>query len=773
MRRPLCIALLVFLAVYLTALSGRIGDRDGKEQTGVGKMWSGRRVLLAGCARSLYEPADGSQENMSFIIQNIQPLSDTGGGSGDEAVQLPQKEVFLIAKQKVLCRLQKGQSLPREGSGVTVRGVVRPFLEATNPGEFDAAAYYARQGVCFSLQDAQIVAQGERYDRLADFLYGCKRRTAALYYRLLGEADGSVASAMALGIKKGMDAGTKLLYQDAGIAHVLAISGLHITFIGMALWKFLEKCRLPKILAALCCVSVLVLYGKTVGMGISTKRALWMFALMLAAGLARRTPDTLTSLACAACILLVRNPAQISDSGFWLSFSAVAGAVLLVPVLQEEGIKRPGREEGRVLRGMRAVKKSVTASFGISLFMLPVLLSCFYKWNPWSVLANLIVLPLLGALLLCLFVLASAGLVFDLAAAAGLPFGAPVSVRVLRLLALPARGIFWAYREICRATVRLPGSGLRAGVPEPWQLLLFAAGVTALLLWGKKLPPKPRMACAVLLAAVFMVRLPGKLTVTMLDVGQGECVCVETAGHHVYLLDAGSSSQKNAGQYQIIPFLEYSGVRRLEGIFVSHWDADHVNALGQLLEWAKKGQVGIGGLYLPDTTMEDGGLEELLSLAQTYAVRVERIRAGQELRDGETVFRCLHPCAGKTYADRNGSSAVIRLEHGSFGALFTGDLEADGEAWLLETYGDGSLDCSLLDAGHHGAANATTEEFLEAVNPQAVLISCGRNNSYGHPDQKTLSRIAASGAAYYVTARDGAVTVRVDGKGMTVSRFGS
>lgn len=583
----------------------------------------------------------------------------------------------------------------------------------------------------------------------------------------MGEGDGSVASAMVLGIKKGMDAGTKLLYQDAGIAHVLAISGLHITFIGMALWKLLGKLGLPKILAASCCLGILLLYGRTVGMGISTKRALWMFGLALAAKLVRRTPDTLTSLACCACILLVRNPVQVLDSSFWLSFTAVAGAALLVPVLCEEGIHRPDREEGTIRKGIRGVKKSAVASFGISLFMLPVLLSCFYKWNPWSVLANLIVLPLLGVLLLWLFVLAAVGLLLEM------PFGAAAAAGGLRLLALPAQGIFLVYRVICQVTLRLPGSGLRTGLPQTWQLLLFAAGVTALLLWGKKLPPAPRMACAVLLAAVFMVRLPGKLTVTMLDVGQGECVCVETPKHHVYLLDAGSSSHKNVGQYQIVPFLEYSGVRRVEGIFVSHWDADHVNALGQLLEWAKKERIGIGALFLPDTEWEDEGLKQLLFLAQDYGVEVARIRAGQTMRDGDAVFSCLHPYVGGSYGDRNGISAVIKLEYGSFGALFTGDLEEEGENWLLETYGKEILDCSLLDAGHHGAANATTEEFLETVNPQAVLISCGRNNSYGHPDQKTLSRITKSGAAYYVTARDGAVTVRVGKKGMTVMVFAS
>lgn len=168
----MCVVLLAFLAVYLTVTLGWSGGRAQGEQTGMGELWSGRRVLLAGCAQGLYEPADGSQENMSFILQNILPLPDTGDGSTDETVQLPQNEWPSIAKQNVLCRLQKGQLLPRAGSSVTVKGVVRPFLGATNPGEFDAAAYYAAQGVCFLLQDVQIVTQGDDYNRLDDFYIG-------------------------------------------------------------------------------------------------------------------------------------------------------------------------------------------------------------------------------------------------------------------------------------------------------------------------------------------------------------------------------------------------------------------------------------------------------------------------------------------------------------------------------------------------------------------------------------------------------------------------
>lgn len=765
MRRPLCVILLLFLSVYLAVSLGLAKKGSGQASNagqGMADAWSGRELQLTGRVASPYQPADGSQENMSFTLQNITSLSDTEGDLLGEYPQSGNDSEISIKNHSVICKLKSGEAMPRVGSAVKVRGVAAPFLEATNPGEFDVRAYYEAQGVLFSLNNAEILAQSEAFDRIGNFLYELGSRTASFYRETLGEEDGAVASAMVLGIKKDLDAQLKALYQDAGIAHVLAISGLHITFIGMALFRLLKKVRIPLLPAAAISSAVLLCYGKMVGMGVSTKRAILMFFLALAAQLLKRTPDTLTSLAVAACAILLQNPQELLNSGFQLSFLAVAGAATAVPVFQEKGIKAPDREESKGKRLLKWADKGLTASFGITLFMLPALLFHFYKWNPWSVFANLLVIPLMGALLVWLLALAAACWIFS---------GLSGALFFLRLLALPARGVFWLYRRVCEGILLLPGSGLHTGAPRMWQLFVFAAGMAALLLCGRKIPPKPRMACAVLLSMIFMLRLPGKLTITMLDVGQGECVCVETKQHHFYLLDAGSSSKRNTGQYQIIPFLEYNGARCLEGIFVSHWDADHISALEEIFEWAKSDRVKIKKLILPDTALSDDALGELLSMAESYGIGTERIRAGQSMKDHEMELICLHPYEGEAATDRNQISAVLKLTCGDFSALFTGDLEEAGERWLVENYGESVLDCELLDAGHHGSSNASTDIFLEAASPQAVLISCGRNNSYGHPAKETLARIEAAGAACYVTAQRGAVRVTVGKNGMKISPF--
>lgn len=775
MRRPLCIGLLIFLTCYLTVFwglsqsqrEGSLAKEENARASSADSGWEARAgewVLLKGKAAELYEPVDGSQENMSFTLTQVCIYSD----SGEELTEIaPGTNSFIpgISQQKnsVICYPDRGEPLPEVGSRVWVRGILTPFREATNPGEFDAAGYYENRGYLFSVRKAAVKWQGETYDRLGNRLYELRSLSAGLFVSLLGERDGAVAAAMVLGLKKDVDAEVKALYQDAGIAHLLAISGLHVTMLGMAFWKMLKGLRLPQWPAALLTGLFLFAYGMATGMSVSTQRAMILFFLTLAARLLGRTADPLTGLALAACVILVPNPRYLLDAGFQLSFTAVAGAVMAVPVLQEKGVKRQEGKDSLWKKKLDGIYKAVTSSMGITLATLPVLLFHYYKWNPWSVLANVVVIPLMGILLPWLLFLAAAGMALG---------ELPGMLFVLKLLALPAGGILSLYRTVCRVVLWLPGSSLHTGRPQWWQMLLYGLGLVLLVLWGRRISPRVRLPLAALLTAVFLIRFPGQLVITMLDVGQGECICVETQEHHFYLIDAGSSSNRSAGKYQIIPFLEYSGARRLEGIFITHWDEDHVNALEDILEWAKRDHVEIGRLFLPGAELADEGQQKLLALAAQYGIMAERIVAGQSLEDGKIAIDCLHPYADERVQSRNASSCVLKLSSKEFSAVFTGDLEEEGEKWLVSSYRGGQLEADVLDAGHHGSANASTVEFLRAVSPKTVLISCGKNNSYGHPARETLKRIENQRAACFVTSKDGAVTVCVKKEGFSVKAFG-
>ncbi len=767
----------------------------------------GETLCLTGKVTDCWQPVDGTQENASFYLKDLSIEADASsfvfsGDSAETTDNLSQisgsadadQMSILISSQKTtsqinemqeifgknasaLCYLQKDETLPKAGSYVRVFGEVSPFLQATNPGEFDAAAYYRRKDCLFALRKTKITAQTKTYGRMEEFLSQLRYESEVLFRKLLGEKNGATASAMVLGRKKGMDSEVKALYQGAGISHLLAISGLHLSLIGAGLFGLLKKVRLPVALSAGISTWILIVYAQLTGMGISTRRALVMFLLFLAAGLLKRTPDLPTSLAVAALLLLVPRPQRILDAGFQLSFSAVLGIAVMIPVLQDgwedaapslrvtDGVAGWNIARTAIVRTCRLLRKNILAGLGITMTMLPFLLIHFYEWSPWSVLLNLAVIPLMGILLPCLIGLQLVARLTAFTHCLELP---------QHLLCTAIEAIFSCYEQLCRFTTALPGSILHTGYPTWQTLTAYTIGLIALAVSGKKLRPHLRLAAAVCLMGIFLIRLPGELNVTMLDVGQGECVGIETREHHVYLVDAGSTSKKKTGQYQIIPWLKYIGTRSVEGIFITHWDEDHISAVGELLEWSKSSRVKIRRIFLPDVALKDEVLETLLQQIEEAEVSVEYLSAGEHMTDGALQISCLHPYAKKVPEDRNDASLVLRLSQGDFQMLLTGDLEKSGEDWLVEQARpatQNSLRCTILDAGHHGASNATGEALLDLAQPELVLISCGKNNRYGHPAPETLQRLEERGIRWYSTAEVGAIQVQVGKKKVKIKQY--
>lgn len=774
----------------------------------------GKTLCLTGKVTDCWQPVDGTQENASFYLKDLSIEADASsfvfsGDSAETTDNLSQisgsadadQMSILISSQKTtsqinemqeifgknasaLCYLQKDETLPKAGSYVRVFGEVSPFLQATNPGEFDAAAYYRRKDCLFALRKTKITAQTKTYGRMEEFLSQLRYESEVLFRKLLGEKNGATASAMVLGRKKGMDSEVKALYQGAGISHLLAISGLHLSLIGAGLFGLLKKVRLPVALSAGISTWILIVYAQLTGMGISTRRALVMFLLFLAAGLLKRTPDLPTSLAVAALLLLVPRPQRILDAGFQLSFSAVLGIAVMIPVLQDgwedaapslrvtDGVAGWNIARTAIVRTCRLLRKNILAGLGITMTMLPFLLIHFYEWSPWSVLLNLAVIPLMGILLPCLIGLQLVARLTAFTHCLELP---------QHLLCTAIEAIFSCYEQLCRFTTALPGSILHTGYPTWQTLTAYTIGLIALAVSGKKLRPHLRLAAAVCLMGIFLIRLPGELNVTMLDVGQGECVGIETREHHVYLVDAGSTSKKKTGQYQIIPWLKYIGTRSVEGIFITHWDEDHISAVGELLEWSKSSRVKIRRIFLPDVALKDEVLETLLQQIEEANISVEYLSAGERMTDGALQISCLHPYAKKVPEDRNDASLVLRLSQGDFQMLLTGDLERSGEDWLVEQArpaveqpqpaAQNPLRCTILDAGHHGASNATGEALLDLAQPELVLISCGKNNRYGHPAPETLKRLEERGIRWYSTAEVGAIQVQIGKKKVKIKQY--
>ena len=785
------------------------------------------------------------------------------------------------ATENILCYLREGVPEPEIGSLVILKGTLKNFQQPTNPGQFNAPFYYQILRISFRLNQAEIQVKSDRFYKIAEGLYQLRRKAGSKVDALLPEQEASVMKTMLLGEKGILDEEIKGLYQRNGIAHILAILGLHISMIGMGLYQLLRRAGLKIKLSAILASMIIVLYGMMTGFAVSAIRAIAMFLLQMLAQILGRTYDRITALAVAAVLVLVEQPLYLFHSGFQFSFLCVLGISLILPVL------------GNVRKG-----KKLFEGVALMAVTLPVYLGVFYQIPVYSMFLNFIVLPMMSILM-------GAGIVMILAAFLCTPLAIPAAWLIT--------GILMVYERLGLFTEKLPHHYWTPGCPAKWQLAVYVAVLIIIAALGRTkrkavlyqrdcihkdcihrrggcakeiLQEDPpchevlqyeksqyersqhgmaqynipryevsqyeipqyemqnkrirRIACHggkwistygipvgicwgfLLLGVVILTwRFRPELQVTFLDVGQGDCIFLQTENGDSYLTDGGSSSVSKVGKYRMIPFLKYQGASQIKAVFVSHADSDHYNGIAELLEQAELEGIRVENLVLTDIADEcrSEGYEELVELAGQNGITVQLLHEGQQLQDGELLFQCLHPSKGYRAEDLNETSMVLFVTYREFSMLLTGDVQGAGEEHLTQELQDwkepgvtqmqdvirisgeeesmeeesiederieGQIEekrpqnkmganhteteLTILKVAHHGSKNSTSEEFLKAANPKLAIISCGEGNCYGHPHEETLERLEKVDIPWFCTKDYGAITVTVDDKSRVLVR---
>ena len=791
MRRPLftaCLCLVIALAIGNILTGADTGDKGGLPPDGSPVRITGRidtRTSETIILKSI------------SIIQNDQQYSYSG---------------------KLQCELTNVEKNAAEGNGlkigqkVIMEGTFAYFSTASNPGEFDVQAYYAGKGIGGRVRKAQIVATGEDYHFLREKLYVFRLGLHDRLAKVFPDKEASIMQTLLLGEKEALDADVKALYQKNGIAHILSISGLHITLLGMGLYRLLRRLGAPVKVAAMGGAAALVMYGMMVGMSVSASRAIGMYVLRMLGVFVGRTYDMLTGVGLLALLLVLQEPERLGDVSFLMSFGAVLGICMLTPVFagndrednvgvetasgvvagfgekkradgkcglgEALGFAEKKRTDGKSGFGERSdfdteqrrlgnggngfrvpawlltvagilgdsvyernkyregwrkglyegichvvstVKSGFVASAGVILFTLPIQLWFFYEIPVYSVVLNLLVLPLMSVVMV--------GGILSLIPGLGI-------VGTVDCL------ILWWYEWICERFGELPGAICCVGRPAVWQIVIYYIGIF-LLVFGRKYmdewkqcgdheagidrgtgqpherdrrcrkmpggnnsagdrnrekaaysekcsgisPTRWRHVVTKLrcvwrrvmlhsflhwIAAVMILVLSvGVLTgnfdrgnhVTFLDVGQGDGIVVETA-QGAYLFDCGSTSRKKIGEYVLKPYLKSRGIRSLRGAFVSHPDEDHMNGVLELLENGREWGITVEQLFLPAIQEADReeAFADLLVAAETAGVPVRYIKCGDEIRDRRLRLLCLHPEENTTLSDANAYSECFYVE---------------------------------------------------------------------------------------------------------------
>jgi len=535
-----------------------------------------------------------------------------------------------------------------------------------------------------------------------------------------------------------------LLFRATGTIHLFVVSGSHIAFTGGLIW-WLSRLwrRLPwstggrreHFICALPALFIAALYALLAGMGLPIQRALIMFAVLLLMTTWRRDIRFFDAMLLALVLVLLCDPLAARDAGCWFSFAAVAALVIAISQVQARGEIKKDRWSW------------LRAQWLVFVVCVPVLMMIGGQLTLLSLPANLVAVPFTTVLTLPL---AFAAMLLELIVptlAAKCWWAADLSLHYL------LQYLMW---------LRAHGAGLILPLPMTPLAGFFAVIAVLLLVLPRAVPG--RAFALILLLPILWPRYPtideGALRLTVIDVGQGLSVLVETHSHQL-LYDTGPAfaSGSSAAELAVLPLLQQRGVRALDMLMVSHHDSDHSGGVHPILET----------LAVADTVVG----EDLQLTSQRYCV------AGQHWQWDAVQFVVISPDAPNSLENEkpaagNNRSCVLRITTGATSILLTGDMETPVETHLLDTH---LLDTRLMDktvlekttvvvAPHHGSRSSSSPAFVQAVAPQIVLFSAGYRSPFGHPHPQVVARYQAIGAQLLNTAETGAITVELRGDGV-------
>lgn len=735
--------------------------------------------------------------------------------SGGQSETLPAKGYVLCAVESGMGKTVAGQTernisgrqgtssqdgLPSIGSRVRISGSFSLYTETTNIGQFDARNYYAARKIYGQVKKAAIVytEPPNIIGRGKECLWQLRRHLAETFLEVYGEENGALLAAMLLGERTFLSEETQSLYKAAGTLHVIAVSGLHISLLGLGLYRLLRRIFDAQAPAAVISVLCMAAYVFLVGNPPSAVRAFIMFAMGLLAGYWKRTLDTPTALSLSAAIILMGNPFYIGQSSFLLSFLAILAIAVFQPALKEclalinpyhFPLSRlldsrrawrlrhldPQKVTGGCHELLKKAGNGLQSSFSVWIVTLPVQLFFFSEVSLFGIFFNLLIIPLMGVILL----LGIAGLflkeifhLFTFLTGSALTDWEITVISICRY----AEGIFFAIIKAGGSLAdRLSFAMWTPGKPAYGKMLL-AFGLLLLFCLlgnlsenGRTIPEKFwKYRLGILLGVILLLAgYPAhNLQITFLDVGQGDGICMELPDGRVYLMDGGSSDVSKVGNYRLVPFLKAKGIRKIDAVFLSHGDADHINGIAELLE---EKQMSIDCICLP-AGAEQEEFVEIRDLARARNISVRTIQAGDFWENNGAKFWCLNPA--DVTASGNAASMVLYMEYQDFSMLLTGDLEGEGEKSVAALLRSNAITgISVLKVAHHGSKNSTKEEFLRQCSPAVAVISCGEHNTYGHPHKETLERLNDMGTAVYRTDCSGAVQITVSGSRMKVTEY--
>ena len=716
------------------------------------------------------------KENTVIVQGKIYKIENTAFGTNIylKGVEVENGEKSVSVK-RIFVNTEKIPNV-KIGNIIKVRGKLRQFEEAANKGNFDSRKYYLSLGFYGKIEAGTIEVINSDYSGIRQGLYELRMEIIERLEKLCSDNNGifsiinnknGIIGAIIFGDKTDLDSDIKELYSVSGIAHILAISGLHISFIGMAIYRLLRR-RFRFLFSAAVSIPVVLSFGIMSGFGISTIRAIIMFILKIIGEVLGRKYDAITAISLAGFVLLLQNPFVVCNSGFQMSFGAIIAIVLILPIVEE------------ILNTDNKIIKVLSANFTISLVMNPILAWNYYELPTFSFLLNIVVVPLMSVVIV-------SSIVGIFCSCIMFGFG--------KVVIFPGCGILELYTFLCNIINKSSVASIVVGQPKVTIIIVYYAILLVVLFGLKNIRTKytraekerniikketglvlekkakkerrikgqnvkVRLACIVgfllLNCLIYYIPNPG-FYITFIDVGQGDGILIHGDNGMKVMVDGGSTSEKQVAKNCIVPYLKAEGIGTIDYSIITHTDKDHISGILEILENNNSNRIRIKNLVMPDINMKDDTYNELIEKAKLKKINVLYIKKGDTLSLGKTKIKCIYPETTTTASDKNDYCTVLSVKNKTSKILLTGDISKEIEEKIKD---DIEENYTVLKVAHHGSNYSSSEKFLKKVNPKYSIISVGKNNSYGHPGNETMERLRKQGGVIYRTDEKGGITIR-------------
>ena len=716
------------------------------------------------------------KENTVIVQGEIYKIENTAFGTNIylKVVEVENGEKSVSVK-RIFVNTEKIPNV-KIGNIIKVMGKLRQFEEAANKGNFDSRKYYLSLGFYGKIEAGTIEVINSDYSGIRQGLYELRMEIIERLEKLCSDNKGifsiinnknGIIGAIILGDKTDLDSDIKELYSVSGIAHILAISGLHISFIGMAIYRLLRR-RFRFLFSAAVSIPVVLSFGIMSGFGISTMRAIIMFILKIIGEVLGRKYDAITAISLAGLVLLVQNPFVVCNSGFQMSFGAIIAIVLILPIVEE------------ILNTDNKIIKVLSANFTISLVMNPILAWNYYELPTFSFLLNIVVVPLMSVVIV-------SSIVGIFCSCIMFGFG--------KAVIFPGCGILELYTFLCNIINKSSVASIVVGQPKVTIIIVYYAILLVVLFGLKNIRTKYtraekerniikketglvlekkakkerrikgqnvklRLACIVgfllLNCLIYYIPNPG-FYITFINVGQGDGILIHGDNGTKVMVDGGSTSEKQVAKNCIVPYLKAEGIGTIDYSIITHTDKDHISGILEILENNNSNRIRIKNLVMPDINMKDDTYNELIEKAKLKKINVLYIKKGDTLSLGKTKIKCIYPETTTTASDKNDYCTVLSVKNKTSKILLTGDISKEIEEKIKD---DIEENYTVLKVAHHGSNYSSSEKFLKKVNPKYSIISVGKNNSYGHPGNETMERLRKQGGVIYRTDEKGGITIR-------------